>query len=159
MKTPRFVLLLPALVACSADDDDIAVDSHAICDCPELVAADIPYDNVGSGLDGTDVQLAVDELAARPQGLADAYERIERVEEVQTSPSSGVSFFLQAACPEILPDRPVALGGACGGGGAGTSIARTELGDHGFNCYWNKPDGEAIEFTATVSCLSKAEAE
>jgi len=160
MRSLPLALALPFLLSCTGDDgDDIDVDSHAVCDCPDLTAADIAYDNLASGLAGGDVQDAVDELAARPQGLSDAYERVVIEESTTTSSSSGTGHTITVGCPGTAPNVAVALGGSCRGGSTGVSIQSTHLQSTGFTCIWNKPEGEAVEFTATVSCLSKAVAE
>lgn len=163
MRTTLLLVLL-LLPACPADDD-VDVDSRAVCDCPDLGAADIPYDNTSSGLAGTDVQAAADELAARPQPVEDAYERILLVSTTATSLSSGTTHQIQVNCPDVPgePDKAaLALGGSCHSATSNAIIKDTELVPDGsghaqnLRCIWSKPEGEAIEFTASVTCLGKA---
>ena len=158
MKINTLALAASLLVAaCNGTaDDDIDVDSRAVCDCPEQTAADVAYDNVGSGLAGANVQDAVDELAARPEGLADAFDRIILVEQVFTSAAAGTTQLLQVQCPGSGAERARALGGACDGGDASTTVTRTQLQNGSYFCYWSKPEGAEIEFTAQVTCLGKA---
>ena len=158
MKTNTLVLAASLLVAaCNGTaDDDIDVDSRAVCDCPEQTAADVAYDNVGSGLAGADVQDAVDELAARPEGLADAYDRVFLLAETSTSAASGTTHTLQVLCPASPPDNALALGGGCDANGGGTALVFTDLQNSGYTCVWSKPEGAEIEFTAKVRCLGKA---
>ena len=149
--------------ACNGtSDDDVDVDSRAVCDCPEKTAADIPYDNVGSGLVGADVQDAVDELAARPEGIADAFERIMIVEVTDTSPTTGTSHVVQVVCPGTGPDLALAIGGGCDGATSNAPITRMTPDPspdglaRAFECVWAKPEGVAIEVTARAVCLGKA---
>ncbi|MFH0901703.1 MAG: hypothetical protein V2A73_13830 [Pseudomonadota bacterium] len=151
----RLLLASFLLFACNGDDDDIDVDSRAVCDCPPLNAIDVGYDNGESGLAGADLQLAVDEVAARPMGLEDAYERLFLVEDTRTSPSTGTGFSITVSCPGSPPNIALALGGSCKGPGT-TAVQGTELFGLGFQCIWNKPEGEAVELTAKVTCLGKA---
>lgn len=145
-----------ALGACADDGTDPGVDSVALCDCPELAAANVTYDNVASGLSGTNAQDAVDELAARPAPVPDAVGRISIEEMTATSAMSGSQHVLGVSCPT---GGSRAMGGACSAGAAvgPISILETRITAAGFSCLWNKPDGEAIEFTAQVTCLAPAE--
>ena len=158
MKTNTLVLAASLLVAaCNGTaDDDIDVDSRAVCDCPEQTAADVAYDNVGSGLAGADVQDAVDELAAKPEGLPDAFERVMLIEQTTTSSASVAYHYIAVQCPGDGEDASIALGGGCSQGASGADVESNELGRRGYICTWNKPVAAEIEFTARVTCLGKA---
>ena len=151
---PLAVLGLFSLTGCNGDDM-MDVDSSLACDCSDFTAADIAYDNVGSGLSGTDVQDAVDELAARP-AVTDAYLRTELVEEMQVAPDSQSSFAVAAVCPSSAPNRAIALGGSCGIA-PNADLTATDLQEHGFTCVWSYPMGEAPTLTAKVRCLAPAD--
>lgn len=159
MRGPLLALTLVSILAaaCADDDPDIGVDSNAICDCETPNASEISYDNMTSGLSAITIQAALDELAARPAGLADTHGRVTLEEMTTTSPSSGTDYAITVGCPGTAPNRAVALGGSCEGGSTGVSLQSTELQAGAFTCIWNKPDGQAIEFTAKVTCLAKAQ--
>ena len=153
MKRLSLSLLLLALGACGGDTPDMGVDSQALCDCPAETAATTSYNNAGSGLADMDVQGAVDELAARAEGLPDVHGRIT-LEERKVSIGNPST---EAVSTVICPSGARALGGSCSSDSSATSVQATTLQDFAFECIWNKPANVAIEFTAKVTCLTAAQ--
>ncbi len=155
----RKVLPLPFLLfclSCNGDDTNDGVDSSFACDCPTPAAADVDYDNVGSGLSGTDVQDAVDELAARPEPPGDSYDRIMFVEDMLVIDTPSASS-RTVTCPGTPPNLGRALGGACEGGDIDTTLQGTALFENGYRCVWRYAGTGSVTLTAKVTCLMPAE--
>jgi hypothetical protein len=80
----------------------------ATCNCPTPTAAQVSYSNTTSHLASTNVQAAVDELAARPNEGPLAM----RVQVVSVNANiTPASNFASASCPDETHD--LAIGGAC----------------------------------------------
>lgn len=141
-----------ALLACG-DDMPGGVDSSLACDCPDPTAAQVPYDNAGSGLTGTDVQDAIDELAATPAPAPDAYGRIVLQEDTFVASPGAAVRSNTIGCP----NGGLALGGSCSGGDENVSLQATELQGAGFTCTWHKPFDATYTLFIKVTCLMPAE--
>lgn len=175
----RFVLLacVALLAACPGDDEVVGADA-ATCSCDPQTAAQTSYDNSSSGLGGTNVQGALDDLAGAVSAVeeiaADHEARLTAVEgqvpplqaigaaiEFVTTefPNSGaVSVSPVAACPNEAHD--IAIGGACLHTGASASLVITNIivseGVARFQCRWHQSEGATEPLEVTVVCLRNA---
>ena len=123
-----------------------------------ITAASIAYDNAGSRLADRSVQGALDELAARAEGIEDAHDRI-KTEILEKDSVVGItSDSLTIDCPGIGENSGRALGGSCGVANApNVTLHSTDLGEAWFKCRWNKPKNSTPTLTAKVTCLSPAQ--
>lgn len=151
MNTTRALLVLALVAGCGDDPMNGDVDSSmASCECPQFTAADITYDNASSGLPGTNVQEAVDDLAARTDPAGDAFARISYAESVFSSSASEELIF-SGGCP----DGHRVLGGACEGRPTDGAVAETRLLEGAYRCTWTNPTGEiGVELKVLTSCLA-----
>ena len=142
---------LACLLACS-DDESAQVDAGA-CPCSAVAASDVAYSPSAAGLSATDVQGAVDELALRPVFITDIHGLVTLTSRSMPSPAEGTDYSVTVACSGA---SDIALGGACESQAPGTSIASSRLLPRGYECVWNKPDGQAIQFVAHATCVRPA---
>jgi len=147
---------LALLAGCNGDGANGGGDSAFACDCPAINAADVEYDNSGSGLADTNLQDAVDELAARPDAPVDAYTRIITVEDPIVADAPG-GWSRTVTCPGSPPNVAIAMGGACDGGDADTVVQGTQLQASAFQCNWRYEGAGSVTLTAQVTCLMPAE--
>jgi hypothetical protein len=139
--------------ACNGSGPVESVDSALACDCPQPAADEVSYENLGSGLAGTDVQRAIDELAARPAAPSDAFTRIASAQESITAGAGGAFPSATVLCPGSPPDLGLALGGSCSGGDETVHLQGTLLQANAFRCDWLKPLDATPQLTASVTCL------
>lgn len=123
-----------------------------------MTASTVTYDNAGSSLADQTVQGAIDELAARAEGLGDPFDRIT-IESLSKESALGISSdAISVECPTTTGRTGRALGGACSvENGDGATLLATDVHDTWFECRWNKPKNSTPTLTAKVTCLSPAQ--
>jgi hypothetical protein len=148
------ILMLLPFLSCS---EMPMVSGDAMCNCPTPSAAQISYSNTTSHLASTNVQAAVDELAAKPVE-APIGPRIMRV--VRSVPNNGqTSFTAVGACSDETHD--IVLGGDCGDGpSSGVALVRTSITlsttEAKFGCEFSQPAGSSAAAQVGVLCLTNA---
>ena len=152
----RYAVVLSTLMpfmSCS----EMPMTMDGTCNCPTPNAAQVSYSNTTSHLTSTNVQTAVDELAARPvqPSLGSSVEVITVNANVTTSmPGAG------ASCRDETHD--LAIGGACAGldtavtGIRGTQIDNRTPQDSGgpkaaYGCTFNTTGNAGV--VVQVTCL------
>lgn len=116
MTIHRFLLLVPVLAATGCPIDGNTTDAGQ-CACPTPTAAQISYvvPDADAGISATNVEQALDQLAARPIAEPPIGSRIITLSQ-NVSPDSSLSnttrLIGQLSCPDPVHD--VAIGGACG---------------------------------------------
>lgn len=154
-----FLLLAPLCLPSCMEDDGVnaghdsapASDSAiAACECSELAASDVFYENSESGLVAETVQDAITEVAAA--ALTDVADRITVVEETGTDASDTV-LTVGARCAGGL-GTTLALGGGCNVDNSNATLVNAELRDSEFVCEWRKSTLQSATGTARVTCLS-----
>lgn len=121
MKNQRLFLFFAGLFAVASCGDDGTFEGERRAPGPGSDAADVAYDNEGSGLAEDNVQGAIDELAARAEPNADVFDRVVLIAgQVDDKVfESGELLELRVECKftpegEDSPVEGVVLGGTCG---------------------------------------------
>jgi hypothetical protein len=144
--------LLVTLGACSNNGS-----SPAGPDAGTVRALQVSFDKATSTLGATNVQDALDELAARPIAEAPIGSRIKTIVKPMPFPGLSGSVTLMADCSD--PSHDVALGGACGFIDAATLVQTSIANDAthaSFVCGWSKAGPGAGNTSVTVVCLTGA---
>ncbi len=149
------VCLLFGMVACT-DSGNTPADAQGACTC---TAETVSYDHATSSLGATNVQDAVDELAARPIPEPPVGPRLKTIVvpfTLTNQAPGGIS--KTAACPDESKD--VALGGACGFVGPRNFIGSTSVLNSSteakFSCGYDVPETITATSSVTVVCLTNA---
>lgn len=142
---------LSMLAGCPSDNN--SQPDAGNCSCAPPTALQVTYDKTSSMLGATNVQDAVDELAARPLPEAPIEGRLEFVDQAVTNTGITLPAFEQP-CPH---PTDIALGGGCGPMfAAGTRLLGTTLEAHGYGCNYEQPASNTEAPHITVMCLHKA---
>lgn len=148
---PTHSWLLVFAVATGCQNDSATMPDAAAT--PQTALATF-YDKSSSTLGASNVQDAIDELAARPIAEPPLGPRLQLV--VKSFPKVDDS----TAQSEVLycPDKEhdIALGGSCGGGGNMSQISDTILSASAYACRWVHPKGPDDSYEIRVRCLTNA---
>ncbi len=152
---PLFSLtLLVFALSCTEgmDGEATAPDSAlAACECSDVAALAVSYDNADTGLTGETVQAAVTEVALR-----DVADRVFVMDAESAAPLASGTAGASAQCGGS-EGTTMALGGGCDIDNSNATLVTAELRDSSFFCEWNKPAGQAATGVARVSCMSLTE--
>jgi hypothetical protein len=149
--------LLPLLVIATgcSDNGGSTTSDAASCSCTALQVA---FDKTSSMLGASNVQDAIDEVAARPIAEPPVGDRIKTIVQVFPNPGTMGGVEQTLACPD--PRHDVALGGACGGGGTRAQLVETRINNDtnvaSYTCGWSQPTGGSDAMRVTVVCLTQA---
>ncbi len=150
----RHLMMLAVVMFAACDGDGAQTNDAASCTCKAL---NVSFDKTSSGLGASNVQDAIDELAARPIPEAPVGGRIQTV--VRTFPNPGTKGAVSqiAECPD--PSHDIAIGGACsfvdGATLVGTAINNDST-HASYLCGWLQPDGSPTNMGVSVVCLTMA---
>ncbi len=149
------VCLLFGIVACS-DGGNTPADAQGACTC---TAETVSYDHATSSLGATNVQDAVDELAARPIPEPPVGPRLKTIVvpfTLTNQAPGGVE--KSAACDNEA--RDIVLGGSCGFVGSSNFLVRTDIANSTtearFTCGYTVPATITASSLVTVVCLTNA---
>jgi hypothetical protein len=153
----RFLCSVFLFVAAACSDNGTAqTDAQGACTC---TAETVSYDHSSSTLGASNVQDAVDELAARPIPEPPIGPRVKTIVVPFTLTDQAPGIISKAAaCPNESVD--VVLGGACGAVGTTNYLLRTDIANSSteakFSCGYAIPETITATSSVTVVCLANA---
>jgi hypothetical protein len=129
-------------------------NGDAQCNCPTPTAAQVSYSNTASRLTSTNVQAAVDELAAKPAETP-LGPRIVRIQQM-TANNGQSQLSATATCPDEAHD--IAMGGDCSlGADLNIHIVSTNIdntpGRARYGCLFTQPTTNTQPAIIGVLCL------
>lgn len=146
------LLALVPLVSCS-DGNAVSTDAGT-CACKAIQTS---FDKGTSTLGATNVQDAIDELAARPVAEAPIGSRIRTIDKVFPNPGTHGGVGQKLSCADPVHD--LAIGGACGFVDNAELVETTIENDAtraSYGCSWLQRDGSTSSMRVTVVCLTGA---
>jgi hypothetical protein len=143
---------LTMLLSCS-DNAQMTADAGA-CMCK---AAQVSFDKASSTLGATNVQDALDELAARPIAEPPIATRIKIVDKGVPNPKTSGNVEATADCPN--PGHDMAIGGGCGfvdSASINEAVLVNDATHASYRCGWSQPTGSSTLMSVSVVCLLNA---
>jgi hypothetical protein len=151
----RALLALLVIASACSDDGGSTTSDASSCLCKAL---EVAFDKSSSTLGATNVQDAIDEIAARPAAEAPVGGRIKTLVQVFPNPGTMGGVTQTLSCSD--PAHDLALGGACGGGGTNAQLRETRINNDtnmaSYTCAWSQPTGGTEAMRVTVVCLTGA---